>query len=269
MTKRFDYCTIVGKNPRIFEKHALNVIDNSGLPRDLWDFHVIVYKNSKIAQETTDEILAICSALKITPHIYQEVEHTGAGDPYFTFLHNLYVCWNACHSVGDTPLSVRAGSDQAFGPNAFKNMLEAWDTYQDTNKDHNVIMFHNLIECKSNVSSSRHILQDFGRNWDEFNSVAFREWCEDNEHIGLWGWENANLAWGAPRDIPGLASNGRADGASWMQHKSLFKKFGPMPMFYPNGLTGDIGIMEVMRSQGVQFYIIGNSTTYHFSRSGG
>jgi hypothetical protein len=266
---KFDYCTIVGKNPKIFEKHALNVIDNAGLARDLWDFHVIVYKNSKIAPETTDEILSICNALKITAHIYQEVEHTGPGDPYFTFLHNLYVCWNACQTVGNNPLSVRAGSDQAFSPNAFKNMIEAWTTYQNANKNDNVVMFHNLIESKKNVTESRHILEDFGTTWDNFDKAGFENWCADNQALGLHDWESANRLWGAPRDMKGLASNGRADGASWIQSKALFKKYGPMPVFYPNGLTGDIGICEVMRTNGVKFYIIGNSTTYHFSRSGG
>lgn len=264
--KRFDYCTIIGRAPHIFKAHVDNVLKNAGLPRDLWNFHVIIYRNSKIDSSITQELCDIAAKSDIRVTFYDEVE----GSDFETFLHNLYACWNLCQTLGDTPLNVRAGSDQAFSRDSFKNMLEAWDHYQlETNND-NVVMFHNLIECRSNVDLSRHILEDFGRNWNEFDEAKFQEWCDKNERVGLVGHAEANKLWGAPRDMPGLASNGRADGASWIQSKKLFKKFGPMPPRYANGrlagLTGDIGIMEKMRDAGVQFYIIGNSTTYHISQ---
>lgn len=261
--KRFDYATIIGRDPGIFSHHVKNVLDNSGLSRDLWEFNVIIYRNSKIKKSTTEEILDICGDNDINYEFYDEVE----GDDFETFLHNLYTCWNRCQTVGSTPLNVRAGSDQAFSDGAFRNMLEAWDYYQEENGHDNVILFHNLIECKERCGkSSRHILKDFGSSWSAFDVAAFQAWCDKNELPELVDFAKANELWGAPRNQPGLASNDRADGASWIQSKRLFRQWGPMPPRYSGGLTGDIGIMEKMRSGGVEFYIIGNSTTYHISQ---
>jgi len=256
--KRFDYCTIIGRDPGIYRSHVDNVLRQSGLHRSLWNFHTIIYRNSRISPDVTGELIRIAEENDIIVHFYDERE----GTDFETFLYNLYQCWNLCQTVGDTPLNVRAGSDQAFSKDAFKTMLDAWDQLPSDR----AILFHNLVECKSNVESSRHILEDFGRNWDEFDESAFQVWCDSNEVDDLVDWQRGNELWGAPRDIPGLASNGRADGASWIQSKALFESFGPMPPRYPNGLTGDIGIMEKMRQNGVQFYMIGNSTTYHISQ---
>lgn len=268
--KRFDYCTIAGKNPEIYAAHVDNVLRNAGLPRTDWDFHTIIYRNSRISPATTDKLCDIARANDIRITFYDEVE----GADYETFLHNLYCCWNLCQTLGTAPLSMRAGSDQAFGPNAFKNILTEWTNVTNGlspdlafDKD-NLVLFHNCIECKANVDSSRHILENFGRNWQEFNEADFHMWCKYNEKPGLFDWKAANDTWGAPRDMPGLASNGRADGCSWLQSKALFKKFGPMPVRYANGLTGDIGLFEKYRDAGVPIRIVGNSTTYHFSRGG-
>jgi hypothetical protein len=119
--KRFDYCTIAGKNPAAYWRHIDNVLRTSGLHRDAWEFHTIIYTNSRIEPSITNEILKLADDNGITTHMYQEVE----GADYETFLHNLYSCWHLCQVLGDTPLSMRAGSDQVFSNNAFKNMLEA------------------------------------------------------------------------------------------------------------------------------------------------
>lgn len=265
--KRFDYCTIIGRNPHIYEKHVENVLRNAGLPRSEWNFHTVIYKNNTISEKITYELIKIADTNDITIHFFSE---TGGKA---NFLSNLYHCWNLCQTVGDTPLNVRAGSDQAFSEGAFINMLDAWDYYQETFSSDNVVMFHNLIENIQNSPNSRHILKDWGTNWDNFNEQAFQKWCVNNESdtaSGLIGWEDANKLWGAPRNKPGLLSNSRADGASWIQSKELFKKYGPMPPLYKHGRvagkTGDIGYMEIMRDNGVEFYIIGDSTTYHFAQ---
>lgn len=258
MTALFDYCTIIGRSPHIYKKHIENVLQNAGLPRESWNFHTVIYRNSRIDPGVTNELEQIAKDNDITVHFYDEQE----GADFETFLRNLYACWNLCQTVGDTLLNVRAGSDQAFSRNAFKNMMDAWNQMPTDN----CILFHNLIECRSNVQLSRQILEDFGRNWDEFDEAKFQNWCDLNEANEIVGFDRAVELWGAPRNIPGLASNGRADGASWIQSKRLFEQFGPMPPRYSNGLTGDIGIMELMRGYGVQFYIIGNSTTYHISQ---
>lgn len=261
--KRFDYCTIIGRDPDIYRSHVANVLENAGLSRDLWNFHTIIYRNSRIHPRITAELAQIAKDNDIQVHYYDEVE----GTDFETFLHNLYVCWNMCQTVGSTPLNVRAGSDQAFSRNAFRNMLEAWDDFQEEFKHDNVIFFHNLIECKERChKTSRHILEDFGNSWNNFDKDAFQDWCDKNEKDAYVTFEGANAFWKAPRNQPGLASNDRADGASWIQSKRLFREYGPMPPRYSNGLTGDIGIMEKMRSGGVEFYIVANSTTYHISQ---
>ena len=50
----FDYYTIIGRDPKLFQGHVDNTLRNAGWPRDLWYFPVLVYKDGKIPQETTD-----------------------------------------------------------------------------------------------------------------------------------------------------------------------------------------------------------------------
>lgn len=262
--KRFDFCSIIGRSPSMFRHFAANVIENAGLSRDAWNFNMVVYRNSRINPSITDSILKIADDNGIEVHMYDEIE--GADKDFEIFLTNLYACWNLCHKVGNTVLSMRAGSDQAFSKNAFKNMLDVWDNYVHQYKHEDLILFHNLIECKENVQQSRHILESFGRDWQTFDAAAFKIWCDKNEQPGLFDWNAAVTKWGAPRNMPGLSSNFRADGASWLMAKSTYKKYGPMPPRYSNGLTGDIGLMNLMYERGVPIYIVGNSTTYHFSQ---
>jgi hypothetical protein len=251
---KFDYCTIIGRNPKIFLRHIDNVLRNAGISRDLWSFHTIVYTNSKVKPETTREILDICRVHNIIPHLFRERE----GSDFEIFLANLYDCWNLCQTVGDTPLNIRAGSDQAFSQGAFEKLIAA---YEKHGKDD--ILFQNLVECKENAHGSRHILQSFGTSWETFDEAAFQAYCKTIEVEGILDFEGCKKNWGFPINQPGLASNDRADGASWIQSKRLFKQFGPMPPRYSNGLTGDIGIMERMRKHGVNFYVVGDSITYH------
>lgn len=262
--KRFDYCTIIGRNPHIYKKHIDNVLKNAGLPRSMWNFHVIIYKNETIPQNITEELVRISNDNDIGYEIFNE--QGGRKN----FLANLYHCWNHCQTVGDTPLNVRAGSDQAFNKNAFLNMINAWDSFQDTFDNDKVVLFHNLIENVKNSPRSRHILKDWGTNWDNFDEKSFQDWCDQNGVSSLADWDMSNKLWGAPRNKPGLLSNDRADGASWIQSKALFQEYGPMPPIYTSGRmagkTGDIGYMEKMRDAGIQFYIIGDSHTYHFAQ---
>ena len=258
--KCFDYCTIIGRRPDILEAHANNVIENAGMPRGTWNFYCVVYANSTIASDTTDRILSICDDLDIIPHIYEEDEN---GPPKERFLKNLYACWNLCQTLGDSLYNVRAGSDQAFSKDAFANMWRHWR--REPHKD-KAVYFHNLVECRANTQQSRHILEDFGRDWANFDDAAFQAWSTRHSYDATVDHKTANALWGAPRDRPGLTSNGRADGASWIMAKSLFRNYGPMPPRYPNRLTGDIGLMNIMHDDKVRLRIIGDSHTYHFSR---
>lgn len=265
---RFDYCTVAGKHPDRYAAHVDNVLRNAGLDRSMWEFYTIIYKNSKISDEITNAILKIAADNKIKTEMYYEVE----GDDYETFLHNLYRCWDRCQTIGTSPLNMRAGSDQAFGRNAFKNMLECWDSIvpgwsSDCNKDGDLILFHNCIESKENVPLSRHILEPFGHSWDTFKEDEFQAWCDKNEVADICDFEKANKYWSAPKDIPGCPMNGSADGCSWLQSKELYRKFGPMLPRMEYG-TGDITLIMRYRNAGIPIRICGSSTTYHLSRSG-
>lgn len=260
---RFDYCTVAGKYPDRYAAHVDNVLRNAGLDRSMWEFHTIVYKNSKISDETTNAILKIAADNGIKTEMYYEVE----GDDYETFLHNLYRCWDRCQTIGNSPLNMRAGSDQAFAQGAFKFMLDMWDAYNWKHNGDNMILFHNCIESKENVPLSRHILEPFGHSWSTFREDDFQQWHEDNYVHELCDFDRANELWGAPRDIPGCPMNGSADGCSWLQSKALYAKFGPMLPRMEYG-TGDITLMMRYRNAGIPIRICGSSTTYHLSRSG-
>jgi hypothetical protein len=199
----------------------------------------------------------------VTVHPYIEVE----GEDFETWLFNLYSTWHICQIVGDSSYNIRAGSDQAFGPSAFAHLIDAMDEFAFKNGHDNVILFNNCIECKDNVSESRHILESMGKSWDAFDEALLYDWCAKNEEVGLFDWHRAFSKWCAPKDLPGCPMNQSPDGCSWIMSKQLYRRFGPMIPRDTYG-TGDISLMMRIRNAGVPIYIVGDSTTYHLSRCG-
>lgn len=248
----FDYYTIIGRDPKLFQGHVDNTLRNAGLERDLWDFHVLVYTNDKIPQETTDEIIAICEANDIHYHLHPE-------DPSRPFIDRLYACWNRGYELGERPLVFRAGSDQTWSPRAFQALYDAWESLPFES----AILQAQTVEHMVSYPGSRHFCRDFGTNFDEYDEEAFFEFCEEISRPGLFTIGECLQIWGKP----GRMINGppRTDGCSWLQRRDHFKQFGPMPTIRA-GVTGDVLIHDAYQRAGIPNFLVGDCITYHFVR---
>lgn len=248
----FDYYTIIGRDPKLFQGHVDNTLRNAGLDRDEWDFHVLVYTNQKIPRETTDEIIAICEANDIWWYLHPE----NADEP---FIKRLYDCWNRGYELGKRDLVFRAGSDQTWSPNAFWHLMDAWDRlYMKP-----AILQAQTVEHIVSYPGSRHFCRDFGNNFENYDEEAFFAFCEEIEGCGLYTIEECLETWGKPTRM--INGPPRTDGCSWLQPRELFKKFGPMPTVV-GGVTGDVLIHDKYQRAGIPNFLVGDCITYHFVR---
>jgi hypothetical protein len=240
----FDYYTIIGRNPQLFQGHVENTLKNAGLPRDQWDFHVLVYINNKIPKETTEEIISICEENDIHYYLHPE-------DPSKSFIERLYLCWNRGYTLGDRPLSFRAGSDQTWSPGAFQALSDAWDEIPNNT----AILQAQTVEHMVSYPGSRHFCRDFGTDFDSYDEEAFYKFCEEISRPGIYTIGECLEIW---------------NGCSWLQEKRLWEKYGPMPTIV-GGVTGDVIIHDRYQRAGVPNYLVGDCITYHFVRgeSGG
>ncbi len=251
----FDYCTIIGKDARLWSWHVDNVLRNAGLPRDQWDFNAIVFRNEKTSQKITDEIIAICEVNDITYHMLDETINT-------PFLVRLYKAWNLCQTVGDRPFTLRSGSDQAWYKGSFKAVL---DQYENCPTKPCILQAQTVESAVA--EGTRHFKKDFGSWPQDFNEKAFNKFCETIIQKKLFTIDEAMAEWGHPTTFSSSIAtpHNRTDGCSWYQSKELFKKYGPMPAM-EGRWTGDVIIHDRYERAGIQDYLVGDCITYHLFR---
>ena len=250
----FDYATIVGKDSLLWTWHVDNVLRNAVLPRDMWDFHAVVFRNESVKPEVTEEIISICEANDIKYHMLDESINT-------PFLYRLYRAWNLVQEVGERPLTLRSGSDQAWYNGSFKAILDAYNS-----TPHPCILQAQTVESAV-AAGTRHFKKDFGSWPEDFNEPAFNEFCEQIIRHKLYTIDEAMKEWGHPTTFSSSirTPHNRTDGCSWFQSKELFKKFGPMPAM-EGRWTGDVIIHDRYERAGIQDYLVGNCITYHLFR---
>lgn len=252
---RFDYNTIIGRDPKLFAFHVKDVLKNAGLDRDFWDFNVYIYYNEKISDEITDELIEICKVNDINYEMHYEV----STEP---FINRLYKAWNRVQLMGKNPYVIRGGSDQTFYPNSF---AAAWDHFSSL--DSEAVVNFQTIESKL-AEQSRHYTIDAGTTPDTYSEQAFIDFCGKIRYSGLFDIHEAMRLWGGkpgPFNSSLGANHLRGDGCSWIQSKKLFEKFGPMrPVTM--GFTGDVVIHDKYERAGIPSYIAGDAITYHLVR---
>lgn len=248
----FDFYSIIGRDPKLWRGFVANVLRNSGLSRDLWDFHAIVYTNNKISRQTTEEIIEICKENDIFYYLHPE-------DPSKPFIERLYKAWNRGYELGKRPLIFRAGSDQTWNNGAFAALWGAWESLPVKS----AVLQAQTVEHTVSYPGSRHFCRDFGNNFDNYDEEAFFEFCREISRPGIYTIDECLDIWGKP----GRMINGppRTDGCSWLMKRELFKKVGPMPTLI-GGVTGDVIIHDRIQSLGVPNFLVGDCITYHFVR---
>ena len=218
---------------------------------------VIIYKNRNIPDSTTKEILDYCDSEGISTFLYQEKTDN--------FLTNLYDCWNLGYEKSNSGRVFRGGSDQVFSRDSFVKLEKL-----SRNLD-NTILQANTIECLPRLrkigAKSRHIEQDFGSSYDDFNLEKFQNFVDsmnqdcDKELLSI---EESLYTWGKPTGFNStLGPINRCDGCSWLMTKEQWKEFGPMPEM-ENGITGDVVIHDRMQKAGYKSLITRDCVTYHF-----
>ncbi len=259
--KRLSYYTVIGRSPKLLSFHLDNLTRNAGLDRSDYDINVVIYRNNKIPQATTNEIVDIClGEYKTNIGFYDEKTNN--------FLINLYACWNYGYNMGSAPLVLRGGSDQAFSPNSFRNMLEAHENYSQRE----LITQMHTVENITAGPNSRHFTKDWG-NWDNFNEEAFNAFAIEHSREGLFTADEALNIWGHPTDFTSsLGPNTRrTDGVSWLCSRALFNKIGPMQPINWQGITGDVTFHDAAQLLGIPNFLVGNAFSWHGVRgeSGG
>jgi len=246
----FDYYTVIGRDPKLWAFHVENTIRNAGLERDLWNFHVLVYRHQKIQKDTTDEIVSICEANDIHFEFIDE-------DVNKPFIQRLYAAWNKGYELGKHDLVLRAGSDQTWSKDAFAMMVDYWDgmLWSDAILQFNTLEHH---------GPSRHFVRDFGARPEQYNEEAFYKFVDETSITGLYGGDEAMRDFGHP--TPMIHGRIRPDGCSWLQKRSNFKKFGPMVSIDSRGITGDVTIHDAYQSTGIPSFLMGDVWTYHMVR---
>lgn len=247
----FDYCTIIGRDPKLWRWHVDNVLRNAGLDRSQWTFNVIIYYNENIDRAITDELIQICEDNDVVHHMHKE-------NPSEPFIKRLYACWNKLYELGEYDLVLRGGSDQAWSPESFAILLDEYENCPFTP----LVVNAQTVEAHG---PSRHLIASLGNTPDSFDEQSFLDYCESVKKPGLYTAKQAIGLWGHP--TPTIDGCYRTEGCSWLQSRELWRKHGPMPDYVMNGgITGDVWFHRRLQDAGVTDLLAGEAITYHLVR---
>ena len=262
---KFTYYTIIGKDLNLLKGHVENVRKYSGFDDLTCDkeFIVVVYKNSKIPETVTNDILSYCVDNDIRTHVYDE--------PTTSFLDNLYHCWNLGYELADDGYVFRGGSDQVFSKDSFVHLYNEAEKLRE--KGIKNILQANTIENGTRLREmrvvSRHFMEDFGSNFGDFNYPKFEEFVTKiNENVtdNILDTTQSLATWGKPTSFTSsLGHIDRTDGCSWLMTKQDWLDYGPLPTM-DLGHTGDVIIHDRVQKAGYSNYIVKDCVTYHFVR---
>ena len=262
---KFTYYTIIGRDLELLKGHIDNIKKYAGFDelKTEKEILVIIYKNNKIPQQTTKNIIDYCCANDLKFHLHEE-KHSN-------FLINLYDCWNLGYEKSDDGYVFRGGSDQIFSKNSF---IEIYTQAEILRKNgiKNILQF-NTIENSERLKemnvASRHFMKDFGNSFINFKYQEFEGFIQKiNSDIpfDLIDINEALSFWNHPTGFnSSLGFINRTDGCSWLMTKEDWLKYGPLPPI-ENGHTGDVIIHDKLQLAGYINYIVKNCITYHFVR---
>ena len=263
--KKFTYYTIIGKDLNLLKGHIENVKKYAGFDQinAEKELLVVVYKNAKIPENITNNILKYCNDTGVRTVIFNETTNN--------FLENLYACWNLGYEKSDDGYVFRGGSDQVFSKNSFPILYETAEKIRTSFPGKKVILQANTIECESRIkligANSRHFIKEFGHTFDTFNYTEFESFIDSiNKPVKekILNIEMALKYWKKPTELQGkLGILNRTDGCSWLMTKQDWIDHGPIPPI-ENYITGDVIIHDRFMENGYENYIVRDCITYHF-----
>jgi len=262
---KFTYYTIIGKDLNLLKGHAENIKKYAGFDalKCEKEFLIIVYKNEKIPEATTNSILEYCQKNNLKTYVHEEKTND--------FLKNLYDCWNLGYEKSNSGYVFRGGSDQVFSKNSFPDLYDVAEKIRKNLPEKKVILQANTIECESRLkligAQSRHFSKEFGHTFESFDYKKFEEFVETiNKPVKekILSIEMALKYWGKPTEFQcKFGFLDRTDGCSWLMTKQDWLDHGPLPAS-ENGLTGDVVIHDRFMERGYENYIVRDCVTYHF-----
>lgn len=260
---KFTYYTIIGKDINLLKGHIKNVKEYAGFDKLFCDKEllVVVYKNPRIPEDVTQNILNYCGLNNIRTYVYNETNNN--------FLNNLYHCWNLGYELSTDGYIFRGGSDQVFSKDSFVHLHKQSEKLR--NKSVKFILQANTIENASRLKEmnchSRHFTENFGNNFEDFNYQLFESFIEklnSNISLEILDIQQSLSLWKKPTGFQSsLGYINRTDGCSWLMTKQDWIEYGPLPPL-ENGITGDVIIHDRLQKAGYQNYIVRDCVTYHF-----
>jgi len=264
---KFTYYTIIGKDLNLLKGHVQNIKEYAGFDalECEKEFIMIVYRNDRIPEETTNELVEYCQSQDIRTVIYDE--------PTTSFIHNLYACWNLGYEESDDGYVFRGGSDQVFNKNSFVRLYEEAEKLRQERPDGKFVLQANTIENATRINQigarSRHFTLDIGVTFNDFDYSAFEKFISDinqnvKENVLTIG--DALRYWKKPTSLgTSLGQINRVDGCSWLMTKQDWINFGPLPVL-EKGITGDVLIHDRLQNAGYEELLVKDCVTYHFVR---
>jgi hypothetical protein len=251
--------TVIGRNVDLLKQWEHNVRTRAGLPEDQYEVDLVLWN-------AEPDVLDYVKNGNFRYVTYNPLEHY----PDANYVRDLYNCFNMGYEMSRAKYVLRSGSDQVFSLDYLRRSM---DLILDYEKDGDRTAMYHLLTLESWDGSksaygrpcSRHIMP-IGW-WDHLlcpRMDKFDAFCEAILTPQLLTNEEYALPFLHP--IKGWVFH--TVGASWIQQRYVWKKFGPMMNHVgPNGLTGDVEIFDRVASRDPDFQVpsllINDAATFH------
>ncbi len=250
--------TMLSRDVDLLRWNVMNARERAGIDHDWLLIHWI---NTDQTDDETQRVYEAAMDLGMNYHRFDATAESDHETRAEFFLHNLYRGFNAGYEYSKTPWVVRMGSDQFFSNGWLTQLMKAAELYGER------AVYHTWTVESPVAKKSRHEMRDFGSTPSTFDAIQFDQYAGHLMHQ-----YRSRLCVPPVETIlyhfhPYRGLQLRCDGCSWLQHKSLWEEFGPMPdTINREGVTGDVAYLDAMSDGGIPGYLVPSSVTWHAVR---
>jgi len=251
--------TVIGRNVDLLKQWEDNVRTRAEFPEDQYSVDLVLWNPE-------DDVLKYVESGNFNFVVYRPLEHY----PQENYVRDLYNCFNMGYEMSQAKYVLRSGSDQVFSKGYLGRSM---DLILDYEKDGDRTAMYHLLTLESWDGSkaaygrpcSRHIMP-IGW-WDDLLAPRmdkFDAFCEAMLTPHLLTSEEYAL----PFNHPTRGWIFHTVGASWIQQRYVWKRFGPMINYVgPQGITGDVEIFDRVAHSDPDFpvpsLLIADAATFH------